>query len=181
MSAAQDPRDYEARASLRDGTTIRIRAIRPDDGELLHEHFRGLSEQSRYFRFMEFKRDLTDDDLKRLTQLDFKDHVALVATKVDEADGRERILGVGRYLRGKVAYRAEIAFATLDEHQGRGIATLLLEHLSAIARASGITEFEAEVLGHNRQMLDIFTRSGLKVRETFDSGVVHLCFLVENN
>jgi GNAT superfamily N-acetyltransferase len=169
-----NPRRYDVHGSLRDGTPIRIRAIRPDDAERLREHFRGLSEQSKYFRFMGFKRDLTAADLKRLTELDFKDHVALVATVADDGDRRERILGVGRYLRGKLPYRAEIAFATLDQHHGRGIATLLLEHLNRIARAGGITEFEADVLGENRHMLDVFEHSGLKIRETFESGVVHL-------
>jgi GNAT superfamily N-acetyltransferase len=172
----ENPRDYDVHTTLRDGTPIRIRAIRPDDTERLLEHFRGLSEQSKYFRFMGFKRDLTAEDLKRLTELDFKDHVALVATIAD--DGHERILGVGRYLRGKVPHRAEIAFATLDQHHGRGVATLLLEHLTRIARAGGITEFEADVLRDNRQMLEVFAHSGLKIRETFESGVVHLYFPV---
>ena len=79
-----------------DGTSIRIRAIRPDDQERLHDHFKGLSEKSVYFRFMGIRRDLSPTDLKQLTELDFKSHVGLVATLTE--NGRERFIGVGRYI-----------------------------------------------------------------------------------
>ena len=166
-------RKYCVDARMLDGGAIRIRAIRPDDQERLHEHFRGLSEQSVYFRFMGLKRDLSPQDLKRLTQLDFKIHVGLAATVTD--NGRERFIGVGRYIRGSDPHRAEVAFAILDEFQGRGVGTLLLEHLSLIADANGIAQFEADVLAHNRQMLEVLAHSGFKTRSSLDSGVVHLC------
>jgi len=155
-----------------DGGAIRIRAIRPDDQERLHDHFRGLSGQSVYFRFMGIKRDLSAADLKRLTELDFKNHVGLAATLTE--NGRERFIGVGRYIRGANPNRAEVAFAILDGFQGRGIGTLLLEHLSLIADANDIAEFEADVLGENRQMLEVFAHSGFESHRALDSGVVRL-------
>jgi len=167
-----DAQKYCVDATMLDGAAIRIRAIRPDDQERLHEHFRGLSERSVYFRFMGAKRDLSPDDLKRFTELDFKNHVGLAATLTH--NGRERFIGVGRYIRGADPHRAEVAFAILDEFQGRGIATLLLEHLGLIADANGVTEFEADVLGENRQMLEVFAHSGFKLHSSLDSGVVHL-------
>ena len=167
-----DAQNYCADLKLRDGSAIRIRAIRPDDQERLHEHFRGLSERSIYFRFMGIKRDLSPQDLKRLTELDFTTHVGLAATVTEK--GRERFIGIGRYIRGADPHRAEVAFAILDEFQGRGIGTLLLEHLSLIAEANGIAEFEADVLGDNRQMLEVFAHSGFKMDSSLDSGVVHL-------
>jgi len=118
-----------------DGAAIRIRAIRPDDQERLHEHFKGLSEKSVYFRFMGIRRDLSPQDLKNLTELDFRKHVGLAATLSE--NGRERFIGVGRYICGTDPRRAEVAFAILDGFQGRGIATLLLEHLGLIADANG--------------------------------------------
>jgi len=169
-----DLRNYRVDAVLRDAGSICIRAIRPDDKERLREHFAGLSPQSVYFRFMEIRRALSAHELQQLTELDFKDHVGLVATITD--NGVEHIVGVGRYIRGSNPHRAEIAFAILDEHQGRGIGTLLLEHLNRIAYANGITEFEANVLGDNARMLEVFAHSGLKVRRSFESGVVHLYF-----
>src|SRR5437867_6327085 len=93
-----DARTYRVEATLRDGGAICIRAIRPDDKARLLEHSAGLSPQSVYFRFMGFKRELSKDDLKFLTELDFDNHVALVATITES--GIEHLLGVGRYIRG---------------------------------------------------------------------------------
>jgi acetate---CoA ligase (ADP-forming) len=165
---------YSVEEVLRDGGSILIRAIRPDDKARLDEHFRGLSERSLYFRFMGMRRALGAAELARLTEPDFKDHAALVATLTE--DGRERFIGVGRYLRGSNRARAEIAFAVLDAHQGRGIGTLLLEHLARIASVNGIDEFEADVLGDNKRMLDVFAQSGFRVRRSFESGTVHVYF-----
>src|SRR5271155_274414 len=167
-----DARDYRVDVRTLDGAAILIRAIRPDDKERLHDHFRGLSEESVYFRFMGIRRDLSPQDLKHLTELDFKNHVGLAATLTE--NGRERFIGVGRYICGADPHRAEVAFAILDEFQGHGIGTLLLDHLSLIADANGVAEFEADVLGENRQMLEMFAHSGFEAQRSLDSGVVHL-------
>jgi acyl-CoA synthetase (NDP forming)/RimJ/RimL family protein N-acetyltransferase len=166
--------DYAADEVLRDGGSIHIRAIRPDDRERLREHFHGLSEKSIYFRFFGLKRSLNDAELTRLTNLDFVDHVALAATLRD--DRGERFIGVARYIRCPDRSRAEVAFAVLDEHQGRGIGTLLLEHLSRIARAGGIVELQADVLGDNNRMLGVFANSGYKVTRSAEAGVIHVAF-----
>ena len=167
-----DARNYRVEVPMLDGAAILIRAIRPDDQERLHDHFEGLSEKSVYFRFMGIRRDLSPQDLKHLTELDFKNHVGLAATLTE--NGRERFIGVGRYICGADPTRAEVAFAILDGFQGRGIGTLLLEHLSRIADANGVAEFEADVLGENRQMLEVFAHSGFESSRSLDSGVVHL-------
>ena len=167
-----DARKYCVDATMLDGSAIRIRAIRADDQGRLHDHFKSMSEQSIYFRFMGIRRDLSPQDLKHLTELDFKNHVGLAATLTE--NGRERFIGVGRYICGADPHRAEVAFAILDGFQGHGIGTLLLEHLRLIADANGVTEFEADVLGENRQMLEVFAHSGFKSLRTLDSGVVHL-------
>jgi GNAT superfamily N-acetyltransferase len=169
-----DWRSYAADEVLRDGGSIHIRAIRPDDKQRLLEHLHGLSAGSIYHRFLGFRRTLSEQDLARLTELDFVTHVGLVATLTGA--GRERIIGVGRYIRLDEPEMAELAFAVLDEHQGRGIATLLLEHLGRIARANGIEQFCAEVLGDNNRMLEVFATSGFTVRGSFESGVVHVSF-----
>src|ERR1700691_4976468 len=110
-----EPRKYCVDATMLDGTGVRIRAIRPDDQERLAEHFRGLSEQSVYFRFMGLKRDLSPADLKRPTELDFDNHVALAPAVAER--GLDRFVGVGRYIRGSRPDRAEVAFAVLDKFQ----------------------------------------------------------------
>jgi acetyl coenzyme A synthetase (ADP forming)-like protein len=175
-----DARSYAAEEILRDGGSIHIRAIRPDDKDRLVAHFQRLSQRSVYFRFFGAKKRLTDQELTRFTEPDFVRHVALVAT-LREGD-EERIIGVGRFMARDdqgTPHRAEVAFAVADEHQGRGIGTLLLEHLAPLARANGITEFEADVLGENNQMLEVFANSGFSVRRSIESGVVHVSFPTE--
>ncbi|MBV8359061.1 MAG: GNAT family N-acetyltransferase, partial [Deltaproteobacteria bacterium] len=173
-SSAFDPAQYSAEEILRDGGSIYVRAIRADDRERLLRHFKELSEDSRYHRFFGIKRSLSEADLTRLTQLDFVNHVGLVATLWHE--GEERFIGDARYVRGSDPARAEVAVAVVDEHQGRGIATVLLQHLSRIARAAGIAEFEADVLGDNNRMLEVFAKSGFRVKRASAAGVIHLAF-----
>ncbi|HVA39639.1 MAG TPA: GNAT family N-acetyltransferase [Candidatus Binataceae bacterium] len=168
-----EARNYSAHEVLRDGGSIYIRAIRADDKDRLLDHFRHMSQDSIYHRFFGLKHSLTDQDLVRFTEIDFVSHVALVATL--RTGGDERFIGVGRYVTTGPA-RAEVAFAVLDEHQGRGIGTVLLDHLGRVARAAGITEFQADVLGDNNRMLEVFAKSGFRVKRSTDAGVVHLSF-----
>src|SRR5471030_178968 len=137
-----DVAHYNVEEILRDGGSIHIRALRPNDRERLLQHFKGLSQDSIYHRFFGLKRTMTDEELVRLTKLDFVTHVGLVATLRDP-DG-ERFIGVARYIRVDDPTHAEVSFAVLDEHQGRGIGSVLLDHLSRIARSSGIVELEAD-------------------------------------
>ncbi len=176
-----DPRTLAVDRVLRDGGSIHIRAIRPDDKERLVEHFSRLGAQSVYFRFFGVKKRLTPGELRQFTELDFRQRVGLVATLVE--DGQERIIGVGRYaitVTGNGApCRAEVAFAVADRHQRRGIGAVLLEHLAEIARAQGVEEFEADVLGENNAMLAVFMRSGFRVTRSLAGGVFHLRFPTE--
>jgi len=169
-----DLRDYATSDILRDGEEILVRAIRPDDKRRLLEHFHGLSPTSVHNRFFSMRRELGEAELTRLTELDFRDHVGLAAT-LGKGDA-ERFIGVGRYIRGADPKRAEVAFAVLDAHQGRGVGTILLEHLARIARAQAVEHFDADVLADNRPMLNVFEQSGFRVHRAADSGVVHLVF-----
>ena len=140
------PHHYATDALLRDGGSIHIRVIRPDDKQRLLALFELLSSRSVYFRFFQTKQRLTDEELRYFTELDFTRDVALVATLQEGQD--EHIIGVGRYFRitedGKPTTHAEVAFTVAEAHQGRGVGTLLLEHLATIARMQGIDTFEAD-------------------------------------
>lgn len=171
-----DASGYIAQERLRDGTSLRIRAIRPDDKARLQEHFENLSERSVYHRFFGHKRSLNEADLHQLTELDFTNHVGLVAT-LDE-DGPERFIGVGRYLRTGNS-PAEVAFAVLDKYQGRGIGTVLLHHLARIARHNGIRRFAAFVMGDNSQMLEVFANSGYRTHDSYEGGTVKVSLELE--
>lgn len=170
-----DPRQYCVDQELRDGGKIRIRAMRPDDKSRLLDHFHSLTERSVYYRFFRPKKDLTDEELAYFTEVDFESHVGLVATIQDA--GEERIVGVGRYIvlkRPNGPGVAEVAFAVCDAHQGRGIGSLLLQHLAKIARGAGVQRFEADVLAENQPMLDVFRHSGFRIRSSARAGVVRV-------
>jgi len=163
---------------LRDGGSIHIRPIRPDDKAQLRDHFSRMSARSVYFRFFRAKKRLTDAELAEFTELDFRQRVGLVATQ--RQDGVETFIGVGRYamLPGAPGEprRAEVAFAVADAHQRRGVASILLEQLAELARSDGVEELEADVLGENNAMLSLFRASGYHVTRALQDGVFHLSF-----
>ena len=165
---------YSVLERLRDGRPVTIRAVRPGDKGLIIEALRGLSADSIYFRLFASKREFTDADVKEITEVDFLNVVALVA--VLGQDGRDRIVGEGRYIRSGEAgtmQRAEVALLVVDAFHRLGIATLLLKHLIAIAREAGITHFEAEILRSNQTMLNILARIGPPITMTVTPDFVH--------
>jgi acetyl coenzyme A synthetase (ADP forming)-like protein len=167
-------RDYFEPAVLRDGGSLLVRAVRPSDKPLLVALFGRLSHATIRYRTFGSKSALTDADLAYLTELDFDRHVALAA--VLREDGAERVIGVGRYVRSATKPQAEVAFVVADEHQGRGIGTVLLEHLAKIAREAGVDELVADVLSDNAKMLEVFAQSGFAVHRTVDHDVSRVVF-----
>ncbi len=171
-----DLRTYARDVVLRDGESVLVRAIRPDDKARLLDLFTRLSVRSIRHRFLGAKTTLSGDELRYLTEVDFRTHVALAA--VTRRGGEERIAGVGRYLWTDElgAAPAEVAFAVADVDQGRGVGTLLLEHLAAIANARGVMQFEADVQADNADMMTVFEDSGFTVHHAIDRGVFHVVF-----
>lgn len=167
------PEYWEADVVLRDGGTAHLRPIHPSDAEAVQAFHIGQSQKSIYMRFFAFKSKLSGKELKRFTEVDYKDRVALVITIGGE------IMGIGRYDRLDDPEEAEVAFNIADAHQGRGIGSILLEHLAAAARENGIRKFSAEVLPENRKMLMVFSDAGYDVKRHFDDGVVSLEFNID--
>jgi acyl-CoA synthetase (NDP forming)/GNAT superfamily N-acetyltransferase len=161
---------WEADVVLSDGGTVHVRPIQATDAEDFRQFHEHLSAQSAYYRYFSPKPRLTDAEVERFTTVDMLDRAALVALLGDE------IVADARYDRWPGKPEAEVAFTVADEHQGRGLSTLLLEHLAAIARLNGIVRFTAEVLADNRAMLSVFARAGWPVSRAFDSGVVDVAF-----
>jgi RimJ/RimL family protein N-acetyltransferase len=154
---------------------VTIRSVRPDDKGLIIDGLNKVSAESLYRRFLTTKKEITAHGLKQATEVDFVNVVALVA--VLEKDGNEEIVGGGRYIQSgpsETGQRAEVAFLIGDAFQGLGIASLIFKHLVAIARHSGITQFEAEVLPSNEAMLRVFARSGIAVVRTATRDSVHV-------
>ncbi len=177
MTGAAPP-DYPSAwaidAVLADGGTVHVRPIRPDDSSAHRAFFARQSEQSVYFRFFGPRSELTDREVTHFTTVDYHDRMAFVAFLRDE------MVAIGRYDRLSGRDEAEVAFAVADAHQGRGLATLLLEYLATYAAAEGITRFSADTLIDNRRMLEVFQTAGFR-RESrsIEHGVVHLAFDIE--
>ncbi len=170
------PAAWEADVVLHDGSTARVRPIRPQDAEALQAFHVAQSERSTYLRFFAPLERLPDRDLERLVTVDHRDRVALVALAGSAGD--ERIIGVARYDRIDDD-TAEVAFNIADARQGRGLASVLLEHLAAAARERGVRRFVAEVLPQNGRMIAVFREAGYEVRQRTEDGVVTVAFDID--
>ncbi|MFE9097083.1 GNAT family N-acetyltransferase [Streptomyces sp. NPDC007264] len=185
MQIASDRHEYpahwEADVVLRDGGTARIRPITADDAERLVSFYEQVSDESKYYRFFAPYPRLSAKDVHRFTHHDFVDRVGLAATVAGEfiATVRyDRIGADGRPAAGPTD-EAEVAFLVQDAHQGRGVASALLEHIAAVARERGIRRFTAEVLPANTKMIKVFTDAGYRQKRSFEDGVVRLEFDLE--
>ncbi|MBZ0091874.1 MAG: GNAT family N-acetyltransferase, partial [Sulfuricellaceae bacterium] len=152
------PSQLEKRWQLPDGINVTLRPIRPEDAEIEQEFVRGLSEESRFFRFMNTLHELTLTMLVRFTQIDYDREMALIA--VTEQEGREIELGVARYTTNPDGKSCEFALVVADAWQGKGIGSRLLSSLIEIARSRGLTRMEGEVLTRNRNMLKLTANLG---------------------
>ena len=172
VTATDAPRHWEADVLLRDGRTAHIRPIRPDDREVFVEFYSRVSDQSKYFRFFSPMPRLSDRDVERFTHVDHQDRVAFVMTL------QGQIIAVGRYDVVKPG-EAEVAFLVEDQHQGRGIGQLLLEHLAQAGRERGVERFVAEVLPDNSRMIQTFRDAGYRVASGYHDGVITLEFPID--
>ncbi|MFF9263961.1 bifunctional acetate--CoA ligase family protein/GNAT family N-acetyltransferase [Streptomyces longwoodensis] len=185
MQSASDrpeyPAHWEADVVLRDGGTARIRPITVDDAERLVSFYEQVSDESKYYRFFAPYPRLSAKDVHRFTHHDFVDRVGLAATVGGEfiATVRYDRIGADGMAASAPADEAEVAFLVQDAHQGRGVASALLEHIAAVARERGIRRFAAEVLPANTKMIKVFTDAGYTQKRSFEDGVVRLEFDLE--
>ena len=165
------PAHYESDILLRDGSTLHLRPIKPNDLQSLMEFHHRLSPRSIYFRFFSPLPELGEERARELVNIDYNDSFALVG----ELAGR--LVGVARYYRDeKTRDHAEVAFLIEDALQGRGIATRMLDRLAEIARDKNISTFDAYVLADNRKMMDVFMHTGFEVERRLDGGVFQVSF-----
>ncbi|MFF9037753.1 GNAT family N-acetyltransferase [Streptomyces sp. NPDC014892] len=175
------PAHWEADVVLRDGGTARIRPITVDDAERLVSFYEQVSDESKYYRFFAPYPRLSAKDVHRFTHHDFVDRVGLAATVGGEfiATVRYDRIGADGMPASAPADEAEVAFLVQDAHQGRGVASALLEHIAAVARERAIRRFAAEVLPANSKMIKVFTDAGYQQQRSFEDGVVRLEFDLE--
>ncbi len=172
-SAPKPPPHWEADIVAADGGTVHLRPICPEDADGLTGLMDRSSDQTRYYRFFGPMKRLSEKDLHRFTHVDHVDRVAFVVLL------GEQVIAVGRFDRYPGTDDAEIAFLVEDAHQGRGLGSVLLEHLAAAARERGIKNFVAEVLAQNSKMVRVFQDAGYQSERSYEDGVVHLTFPIE--
>ncbi len=155
---------------LADGTDITIRPIRPEDAELTQEFVRGLSAESRYFRYMNSVQELSHSMLVRFTQIDYSREMALIA--VAEEKGKEVELGVSRFNINPDGETCEFALVISDTMRGIGLGPKLMTALLDAARSKGLKVMEGEVLKNNSSMLHLMTRLGFSIESSVeDDGI----------
>ncbi|MGB9299094.1 MAG: GNAT family N-acetyltransferase [Anaerolineae bacterium] len=163
------PAELEKRFTLKDGTEVLLRPIKATDERLEQELLYSLSDQSIYLRFFSSTSAFPHERVQYYTTVDYDEHMAIVA--IQEVDGEERMVGVGRYIKEKDSDMAELALLVKDDWQGKGLGSLMHEYLDSIARAHNIGGFKAEVLDQNKRALHVFTRLGRKAKTEYDQGV----------
>jgi RimJ/RimL family protein N-acetyltransferase len=166
-----DAANYSAVETLRNGRRVEIRALRPEDRDEYVTAVGRSGPQSLYRRFFGAKRHFTEEEIRFFVNVNFVDHVALVA--VAEEDDRPVIVGGGRYV-APTPGTGEVAFMVVDEYQGQGIGAALMRHLAVIAREAGLRELTAEVLPSNKAMLKVLEKSGLRHSSKRDAGSTHV-------
>jgi acetyl coenzyme A synthetase (ADP forming)-like protein len=162
------PAELESAVLLIDGRVAEVRPIVPSDGPALLDFGSRLSEQSVYFRFFTPKKTLSDAEVEHFVTVDYRDRLALVAL-VEGA-----LVAVARFDRAPGSDEAEVAFVVRDDQQGRGLGTVLLEHLASAAMARGVSRFVADTLAENHRMLNVFRQAGFEEHAAFESGVVRV-------
>ncbi len=160
------PEELERYETLRDGTEIFFRPVKPTDEPALSEMLYSLSEKSIRTRYMTHTVVFPHRDIQRLTNIDYRQDIAIVGV-IPNVSGEE-IVAIAQYFLEPKTQAAEVAFLVQDEWQQKGMGTFLLDYITQIAKQRGVKKFYAKVLPTNEPMLAIFHNSGYKVNTEFD-------------
>ncbi|CAN5419939.1 GNAT family N-acetyltransferase [soil metagenome] len=175
------PSEYEQQWPLPGGDEYSLRPIRPDDAEMLQQFVRGMSPQSRYFRFASALNELSPRMLARYTLIDYDREMALIAVKPAPADAvgpvQPRMIGVSRYVINPDSISCEFSLAVSDDHAGRGVGSRLMHALVEVARDKGLIEMHGFVLSSNDTMLSLMKSLGFKSRAYPDDSSFRLVSL----
>lgn len=171
LSILPYPAKYSQTLPLSDNRMYTIRAVRPDDAQMLQDLVRGLTPQSRYNRFASAITELPDKMLSRFTLIDYEREMALVAELEDpsgeDADQPERIIGVSRYITNPDSDSCEFSLMVADDFSGKGIGSRLMAGIMDVARDKGLKQIIGLVLAKNSGMLKLMTGMGFDI-STFD-------------
>jgi len=160
------PEELERYETLRDGTQIFFRPVRPTDEPALAEMLYSLSRESVRTRYFTATVTFPHKDVQRLTNIDYQQDLAIVGCVPGPAG--ENIVAITQYFLDPKTGAAEVALIVQDEWQKRGMGTFLLAYMTQIARQRGVKSFYAKVLPSNKAMLAVFHNSGYAVKTEFD-------------
>ncbi len=169
------PTQYVSMWALKDGTSVTIRPIRPEDEPLLVQFHQTLSERSvymRYFSPLTLSARTAHERLIRMCFIDYDREMALVVDREDPATGAHAIVAVGRLIKLYGKAEAEYAGLVSDLFQGHGLGTEVLRQLLQVARDEGLCRIVAETLPENRGMQRVFEKLGFRLRHRFSEGIV---------
>lgn len=175
MRQQPPPGQWDADVVLADGTIAAVRPVEPADRERFIRFYEQVSPESKYLRFFAAHPTLTDDDLDAWVDVDHRDRVTLVLVQEGEIVATARYAVVPALLPERVG---DVSFLVQDDHQGRGAANILLEHLAQVGRESGVDRFFAEMLTANQSMKQVFVRAGYDVRPSLEDGYVTVDFAI---
>ncbi len=164
------PSHLAKKVQLSDGTDVTIRPIRPEDAESEARFVRELSDESKYFRFMNTFQELSQQMLIRLTQIDYHNEMALIALVT--VDGSEEQVGVARYATNIDKKSCEFALVVGDAWRGRGLARLLMRELIDVARSRDLEVLEGQILAANKRMLELVASLGFEITTDAEDGSI---------
>jgi acyl-CoA hydrolase/RimJ/RimL family protein N-acetyltransferase len=168
------PEEMERYETLRDGTEIFFRPVKPNDEPALSEMLYSLSEESVRTRYLTHTMTFPHKDVQQLTNIDYRKDLSIVGV-VPGVSGEE-IVAIAQYFLDPKTQAAEVAFIVQDEWQQKGMGTFLLDYITQIAKQRGVKRFYAKVLPTNKPMLAIFHNSGYKVNTEFDGEVYSITY-----
>ena len=167
------PAGWEGHVVLSDGGLAFVRPVRPEDADDFAKLHSRLSRESQYLRYFTARRELSAAELMRSVSVDYHERMGFVAFV------QGRLAAYACYVRQEGKDGAEVAFQVEDEHQGRGLGTLLLERLAAYAHEHGLHRFTATVLPQNRRMIEVFRDAGFPRSLRRESGVVEVALAID--
>lgn len=157
---------------MNDGKQVTIRPIRPEDAEMEQEFVKNMSDESRYYRFMDTLRELTQTMLVRFTQIDYDREMAMIATIQNEETGKDEQIGVARYVLNPDGESVEFALAVGDDWQKCGVGRRLMTAIIDCARSKGYRAVVGDVLSTNSKMFRLMTSLGFSIHPHPDDTAV---------
>jgi RimJ/RimL family protein N-acetyltransferase len=173
------PEGLETYRTTDAGVKLLLRPVKICDEPLLKDLFYALSDESRYRRFITYRKDMPHERLQGFLVIDYQREMEILA--VVDHKGQEELVGIGQYSIDEFSHLADVAFIVRDDYQNKGVGQVLLSYLIHLANKQGLRGFTADVLVDNKAMLHLFEKMGFDILKQCSSGVYELKLLFRVN